>query len=295
MALSETETASEQETTCYKHPRRQTNVRCSNCDKPICSDCMRPSPVGMRCPDCAPRSNPIMRDDLIVTKTVIAICVIVFIAQVISYHRFTPDLLTGSVGGSVTQHGLLSPIPVYQGEWWRLFTSGFMHASVIHIAFNMYFIWAFGQILEPVFGRLNYALVFLAGIFGGSLAVVAFASLNTVTVGASTAGFCLLGAGLMMAWLRDHQELKQSLIGLAVINFVFSFAFRTEISLAGHVGGFVAGLVCGYIAFGPLARQRHLVTAGLIAVSIACFAGGVIVSHARVNSALQTQQQQFGQ
>src|ERR1700712_3917338 len=113
MAQPETETPQEQETTCYRHPRRVTNVRCSNCDRPICSDCMRPSPVGMRCPECAPRSRPAISDDLIVTKVIIAICVAVYIAQVIGAKGL-------GFGGPVTQRGVLSVGGVYSGEWWRL-------------------------------------------------------------------------------------------------------------------------------------------------------------------------------
>ena len=39
--------------TCYRHPNRETGVSCSNCGNPICPDCMTPTPVGMRCPDCS--------------------------------------------------------------------------------------------------------------------------------------------------------------------------------------------------------------------------------------------------
>src|ERR687887_254166 len=41
--------------TCYRHPNRETGVRCSNCERPICPDCMTSTPVGMRCPECARR------------------------------------------------------------------------------------------------------------------------------------------------------------------------------------------------------------------------------------------------
>ena len=39
--------------TCYRHPNRETGVSCSNCGRPICPDCMTPTPVGMRCPECS--------------------------------------------------------------------------------------------------------------------------------------------------------------------------------------------------------------------------------------------------
>ena len=45
--------------TCYRHPNRETGVSCSNCGRPICPDCMTPTPVGMRCPECARERTPV--------------------------------------------------------------------------------------------------------------------------------------------------------------------------------------------------------------------------------------------
>src|SRR3954451_12786997 len=46
---------------CYRHPGRETNVACSNCGRPICPDCMTPTPVGMRCPECTGQTTPVRR------------------------------------------------------------------------------------------------------------------------------------------------------------------------------------------------------------------------------------------
>ena len=68
-----------EQTVCYRHRNRPTAVRCSNCDRPICADCMRSTPVGFRCPECAPTSRFALADDLLVTKAIVAINVIVFL------------------------------------------------------------------------------------------------------------------------------------------------------------------------------------------------------------------------
>ena len=46
--------------TCYRHPGRETAVSCSNCGRPICPDCMTPTPVGMRCPECASQRTKVL-------------------------------------------------------------------------------------------------------------------------------------------------------------------------------------------------------------------------------------------
>ena len=70
--------------TCYRHPRRETGVSCSNCGNPICPDCMTPTPVGMRCPDCARQRTQVrtlrsMRGRPDATYVLIAINVLLFL------------------------------------------------------------------------------------------------------------------------------------------------------------------------------------------------------------------------
>ena len=76
------------ETTCYRHPGRPTRVSCSSCGRPICPDCMTPSPVGMRCPECARQTTKVKRmpaagagDLPRVTVSLIVICCAVFLAE----------------------------------------------------------------------------------------------------------------------------------------------------------------------------------------------------------------------
>src|SRR5215203_5491410 len=130
--------------TCYRHPNRETGVSCSNCGRPICPDCMTPTPVGMRCPDCARQRTPVRTmanvragGEPVVTYALIAINVIAFVAELAS-----GSAVAQRGGGSVINRGaLFGPAIAEDHEYWRLITSGFLHAGLIHILFNMYFLY----------------------------------------------------------------------------------------------------------------------------------------------------------
>src|SRR5271169_414571 len=88
--------------TCYRHPSRETAVSCSNCGRPICPDCMTPTPVGMRCPECASQRTKTVRvrqthSGPIVTYALIAINVIVFLAEGSGAFTFSNSVTGGTV------------------------------------------------------------------------------------------------------------------------------------------------------------------------------------------------------
>jgi hypothetical protein len=81
--------------TCYRHPNRETGVSCSSCGRPICPECMTPTPVGMRCPECAGQRTKVVRgvpsggegfSRSPATFILIAINVVVFLAEVGTGH-----------------------------------------------------------------------------------------------------------------------------------------------------------------------------------------------------------------
>ncbi len=83
------------------------------------------------------------------------------------------------------------------GEWWRLVTSAFLHANLIHIAFNMLMLWWFGQALESALGRGRFVGVYLVSALAGSAGALLL-SPDSYTLGASGAVFGILGAGLVL-------------------------------------------------------------------------------------------------
>lgn len=270
---------------CYRHKNRPTNVRCQNCGKPICGDCMHDSPVGYRCPDCAGSSRQIFRDDLIVTKTLLGACLAVYLLQVVL--GIVNGLGVDAVMNNNGSGDYLSPIYIdgalwadvmaASGDWWRPFTSGFLHAGLLHIALNSYFIWSFGQLLEPALGRARFALVYFVGMLGGAVGALLLSNPAIPTVGASGAGFGLLGAALVMARIRRNEDLAQQLMVLAAINFAFTFLV-SGISVGGHVGGFLAGALCGYLAYGPLMRKQKVLLGVLAGLAVVLFVASIVVA-----------------
>src|ERR1700760_3508256 len=102
---------------CYRHPNRETGVSCSNCGNPICPDCMTPTPVGMRCPECARRRTPVrtlrsMAVEPVATYVLIAVNVLVYFGAKSSLKAYLDLSLTSD--------------SVAHGDWWKLVTNGFM-------------------------------------------------------------------------------------------------------------------------------------------------------------------------
>ena len=153
--------------TCYRHPNRETGVSCSNCGKPICPECMTPTPVGMRCPECASQRTKVVRnagapagfEGAPATYILIAINVLAFLAEI----------GTGSGGlsgasGSVYAHYALRGVNVSEGEWYRLITGGFLHAGLLHIGFNMFALYIVGRVLEPAIGTPRFLFLYFASL-----------------------------------------------------------------------------------------------------------------------------------
>ncbi|MGB0098102.1 MAG: rhomboid family intramembrane serine protease [Solirubrobacteraceae bacterium] len=222
---------------------------------------MTPTPVGMRCPECARertkvktiRSGP---SAPIVTQALILINVVVFIAEVASG---TPA--GGAVAGTVLNKGALNGQLIHQQhEYWRLVTSGFLHYSFLHILFNMFFLYVMGMMLEPAIGHLNFAVVYIVSLLAGSFGALLFQP-GPETVGASGACFGVLGALIVVAHNRRIPIWQSGLGPTLLINVVFSLTVG-GISIGGHLGGFVGGLITGYLIV-ELAERRRMQAAAL--------------------------------
>lgn len=160
------------------------------------------------------------------------------------------------------------------GEWWRLLSSIFLHVNLIHLALNAYILWIFGTTLERDIGRLCTLAVFLVtGVFAAAVSF-AFAPGFTVSVGASGAIFGFVGAFVAHSYLRRSNLLAQarlrSALSLLLINLVFGFVAREGIDWRAHVGGFVAGLVAGFVVdpSRPPATRRIAAVTGLVALLV---------------------------
>lgn len=269
--------------TCYRHPNRETGVSCSNCGRPICPDCMTPTPVGMRCPECASEKTRVTRGavgpgryDTPATYVLIALNVVAYLAEI-----------AGGGGGFSARDssilfdfGLFGPF-VAEGEWYRLLTCGFLHSSLFHIGFNMFALLILGRLLEPAIGTPRFVALYFASLFAGSFGALLL-SPDALTVGASGAVFGLFGAGFVIARGRGLDTFASEIGLLLLINLAITFAVP-RISIGGHLGGLAAGLLCAALivagergAFGP--RRLPLELAAMIAIAFFSIASAIAVA-----------------
>lgn len=270
------------ETTCYRHPEREAAIRCQRCGRLICPECMVPAPVGFQCPECVrsaakqTRAIAFIADQKpYITYALIAANALVALAGLSQGGWAQGDLgaigREGAVlgGGVILRDGVPTLAGISQGEWYRVFTGGFIHAGPIHIFFNMLLLWQTGMLLEPALGRPRFALLYLVSLLGGSFGALLLAP-NSMTVGASGAVFGLMGS-LFVAERKGVFGGRQSSVGfLIVINLVLSVAIP-GISLGGHVGGLIAGSITGWV-FHEFDRRRIAQAIPVFMVLAMCWA-----------------------
>lgn len=265
---------------CYRHPGRETAIRCTRCDRPICPDCMVSASVGFQCPDCVrqgsgtghhpaaarPRTiagGAVAADPRLITKILLGINAAVFLA-VLANDALTNDLaLLGQapyyLGGPVEG--------VAEGQWYRLVTSMFLHEAVWHFAFNMLGLWWLGGPLEAALGRARYlALYLVSGLAGGALTYW-LAPQNQPSLGASGAIFGLLGATVVLM-RRLNYDMRPVFMILA-LNLVITFNPWGGIAWQAHVGGLIAGVLIGIGMVHAPRERRNLVQFGTCAAVLA--------------------------
>jgi membrane associated rhomboid family serine protease len=246
--------------TCYRHPNRETGVACSNCGRSICPDCMTPTSVGMRCPECARQRTKVVRPRSLsggatpVTYALIAINVVVFLVEI---GTGAGALSGGLVNSSVVDHGALSRATVANGEYWRLVTAGFLHAGFLHIGFNMWILYMLGRMLEPAIGSLRFAIIYFVSLLAGSFGALLFTKVG-LTVGASGAVFGLASAGIMVMRSRGVDPMQSGLPLFIGINLLLGFVI-SGISIGGHIGGLVGGALAAVALFDIGERRRGAV------------------------------------
>ena len=252
---------------------------------------MTVAPVGLRCPDHSGRPQGVKRvtrtpagrprldpGAALVTKALIVVNVMVFLANL------GQGASLGSNAGSLFEDGALfiqrqasdgAIVGLGEGQWWRLITAAFLHASLIHLGMNMLMLWWIGAPMEAALGPVRFLAVYLATGLAGSAGALLF-NPGAVTVGASGAIFGILGAALVFERQRTY-VLGGSALGIILLNLIITFTIP-NISIGGHLGGLVGGAAAGlaltrfgrtHAAYG---RPGLVGLAGLAAVAIASFA-----------------------
>lgn len=268
---------------CYRHPGRETNVHCSNCDRPICPDCMTVTPVGMRCPECARERTQVRRIGsglhagvAPATYVLIAINVIAFIAEVAAGSPVGPGF---EAGGSVFRDGALYGPAVADGEWYRLITAGFLHLGLFHILLNMVALYILGSLLEPAIGILRFLAVYFVSLLAGSFGALLLTP-DSFTAGASGAIFGLMSAAFIVARHRGVEQLAAQ-IGFYILLNVFFTLGVNGISVGGHFGGLIGGALCALLIVYSERRARRpveLEVLGMVALAAISVAGALAVA-----------------
>ena len=173
----------------------------------------------------------------IVTYSLIFICILVFILMYVlgngSKDNYTL-LVFGANVDTLTKNG----------DYYRLFTSMFLHIGILHLLCNMYSLYIIGKEVENVFGKVKYLIIYLLSGIAGSILSLAF-NHNTICAGASGAIFGLLGALLYFGYYyRTYlgATLTRSIIPVIVLNLIIGFT-SSGIDNAAHICGLVGGIL----------------------------------------------------
>jgi len=184
------------------------------------------------------------------------------------------DAMSPQAASLLDWGGVFRTSVVQDHEYWRLFSTLFVHAGFFHLMMNVLKIWLLGSLVEPALGRSKSLLIYL---FGGFTASLFSLTVNdaTVVVGSSGAAFAILGA-LVILLLFRRSILKTwfptflLILMLVAVDLVFG-SFQDTIDNAAHLGGFLGGLVLGGLSLVGLksaqSSKRSLVLLGLFGLA----------------------------
>jgi membrane associated rhomboid family serine protease len=224
------------------------------------------APVGIRCPDHAgvgaPRPSAartarqtrgrIAGLDAPATVALVAANVLVYLITVGQGGGLNQP------GGQAFERGALVGVLVADGDWYRLVSAMFLHASVIHLAFNMLALWWLGSVVEQALGTWRYLLIYFASGLAGSAGALLLSGPLAITVGASGAIYGILGALLILEYLSTGR-LAGPALTLIVLNLAITLTIP-NISIGGHVGGLVGGV----LATLALTQVRRVTSSALV-------------------------------
>jgi len=234
----------------------------------VCPECQRSAAVGVHCVDCVRQAAQTTRPRVtvfgaktrpgarpVVTITLIAICVAMFLLDLAGFDTYGRFAYSPAIG---------------QIEPWRMLTAAFLHAGLMHIAFNMMALWFTGPFLEQALGRARFLALYLVSALGGSVAVLLLTPMEDWSrgvVGASGAVFGLFGAvAVVMFRLKSRNT---SILGVIGINLVLTFLIP-GISWQGHLGGLITGTaIAALYAYLPKRAQGWGAVVGVGAITVA--------------------------
>ena len=260
---------------------------------------MHHAPVGIRCPEHANVGAPkpsaartmrqargvFTRSHAPVTVGLIGANAVVFLAMLA-----TGGTLDDTSSSTLFAKGALIGQQVGTGEWWRLATAMFLHASIVHIGLNMFVLWVVGSAVEQLIGARRYLLVYLSAGLAGSAGALLLPIMHVngqivmqyysqlPTVGASGAIFGIFGALLVLEYVATGSFTGQAMT-LILINLGLSFAL-SNVSIGGHIGGLIGG-VLGMAALAATRYRRERWLGPAIVVGIGAISVVLAIARAR--------------
>ncbi|WP_313798283.1 rhomboid family intramembrane serine protease [Cytobacillus sp.] len=160
---------------------------------------------------------------------------------------------------------------ILEGEWWRFFTPIILHIGLLHLLMNTVSLYYLGTVIERIFGKWRFLLIYLIAGFGGSIASFIFSP--AISAGASGAIYGLFGALLYFGAIYPKlffRTMGFNILLILGINLIFGFSMP-GIDMAGHIGGLIAGFLAAGIVHFPRKKKPALqllllvITAGLFA------------------------------
>jgi membrane associated rhomboid family serine protease len=207
----------------------------------------------------------------LMTKVFIGISVAVFLLSLTGGN----GLLSSGVNDVQRDYGLNPILIDAGGEWWRIFTSGFVHFGLLHLAMNMLVIYQVSLMLEPALGPVRYTLTYLSCLVGGSAgALILTDNPRAITAGASGVAFGLVGCAVAGMIIRKIPIMRTNLGGLLIINLVLTFAIP-GISIGGHLGGLLGGMASAWLLEGTGTLDRKQALGAVVALGGAAAAAAI--------------------
>lgn len=149
-----------------------------------------------------------------------------------------------------------APLILEQGQWYRLFSSMFLHFGAPHLINNMLVLFVLGQRLEPVTGKIKFFLIYIFGGLGGNMLSLFFdmyAGNASLSAGASGAVFAVMG-GMIYVIIRHRGRVADLTVRQMLIMAAFSlyFGFASEgVDNVAHIGGLLSGFLIAVILYHP--------------------------------------------
>lgn len=179
------------------------------------------------------------------TYIILAVTTFIYFLQVGGQYLLNADV--------VTALGVKDDVLIRAGEIWRLITPVFLHASILHIAFNMYALFIFGRGIEARYGHVRFMLLYFLSGYAGN--VMSFLLTVSPSLGASTAIFGLISAEGV--FIIQNRKLLGNRVNRSLMNLVYIAGINLLIGYTtpgvdnwGHIGGLLGGLLFAWFG-GP--------------------------------------------